>query len=219
MPAIHNIIFDLGNVLLDLEYARARRAFQELAGEAWDFARGAAEAGPIFDLYLKGHVGEAEFFNQLRDQAPRPVEVDDLRRAWNSMLGQLPPHRLEMLAGLRERYRLFLLSNTNYTHVQQFGHLLEEELGLTREEFEAHFEKVYYSCEIGLRKPDVAVYRFVLADAGLDAEDTLLIDDLPANIEGARQVGLQVFQHDPQAEIAEVLPKWLRENRGSSTDR
>jgi len=211
MAAIHNIIFDLGNVLLDLEYARARQAFQELAGEEWDFARGAAEAGPAFDLYLKGHVGEAEFFNQLRDQAPRPVEVDDLRRAWNSMLGQLPPHRLEMLARLRERYRLFLLSNTNYTHVQQLGRLLEEELGLTREEFEAHFEKAYYSCEIGLRKPETAVYRFVLADAGIASETTLLVDDLAANIEGAQGVGMQVFLHDPNTEIAEVLPKWLQE--------
>lgn len=212
MPAIHNLIFDLGNVLLDLDYARARRSFKALAGEEWDFGRGAAEAGPLFDLFLKGHIGEAEFFQQLRNRAPRPVGIDELRRAWNSMLGELPPPRLALLTKLREHYRLFLLSNTNYTHLQELDSLLKAQLGLSREAFEAYFERVYYSCEIGLRKPDVSAYRFVLADAGLDAADTLLIDDLPANIEGARQVGMQAFLHDPKMEIVEVLPAWLRKN-------
>ena len=216
MAAIHNIIFDLGNVLLDLNYARARCSFQDLAGEEWDFGRGAAEAGPLFDLFLKGHIGEAEFFRQLRSRAPRSVGVDDLRRAWNSMLGELPPQRLALLTKLREHYRLFLLSNTNYTHLQALDGLLKAQLDLDREAFEAYFEQVYYSCEIGLRKPEVGVYRFVLADAGLDAADTLLIDDLPANIEGGRRVGLQVFLHAPETEIADVLPTWLRGTQRTS---
>ena len=213
MAVIKNIIFDLGNVLLDLDYGRVRRSFQRLFGAEWDFERGAADAGPHFDKYQRGHISEVEFFGKLKESAPGPVAVEQLKEAWNGMLSAINPVRLDMLKRLGGSYRLYLLSNTNHTHLRQFDQLLKEQLNISRQEFEGLFDRVYYSCEIGMRKPDPEVYAFVLEDACLKPEETLLIDDLQANIEGAEMAGMLSFLHDPVNEIASFLPAWLDRQR------
>jgi FMN phosphatase YigB (HAD superfamily) len=205
MKKIKNIFFDLGNVLLDLDYQRARRQFRELLGETWDFEEGVMEANELFAAFQTGRIKEEDFFAALQKLAPRPVEKEDLMAAWNSMLDQLPWQRFAMLRRLKNKYRLFLISNTNPTHLRHFNRLLRKENGLGLKDFQTLFAKTYYSFEMGMGKPDPEVYRYIIRDSGIRPEETLFIDDLEANVRAAEAAGMKGYLHDPKKEIAEVL--------------
>ena len=122
------------------------------------------------------------------------------------MLLQIPVHRFTMLRRLKEKYNVFLLSNTNETHINWVDGYLRTVYNFTIEDFDArYFHKSYYSHLINLRKPNTNIYDYVLQDAGLKAEETLFIDDNFHNIEGAKKVGLQTYLHPIGFEIADVL--------------
>jgi putative hydrolase of the HAD superfamily len=104
------------------------------------------------------------------------------------MLLDFPAERVELLNRLKNKYRLFLFSNTNAIHLQAFHRSYQDVYGTTMDEL---FEKAYYSHRINLRKPDVEAYRYVVKDGRMDAAETLFIDDALVNVEGARLAGLQ----------------------------
>ena len=127
------------------------------------------------------------------------------------MLLGLPAHRLALLTELRQAgYGVYLLSNTNQTHLNWVREYLQREYDCT--DFDTrYFDRVYYSHLLHRRKPDVATYTHVLQDAGIRAEDTLFIDDNAANVEGARAAGLQAHHHADGRDVEEVVQEWRRE--------
>ncbi len=209
MTNIQNIIFDLGNVLLDLDYPLAEKRFKALFGDDWNFRDGIAEANELFDAYQRGKIDEPTFFAALRADAPREVTAGQLLEAWNSVLGELPMRRLELLDAYRQRYRLYLLSNTNFTHMRRFDRLLQESHGITLDDFRKRFHGVYLSYELGMRKPDKAIYEYLLKDTGVRPEASLFIDDLEENITAAESVGIRGYRHDPRQEIGDILVEML----------
>jgi len=108
---------------------------------------------------------------------------------WNAMLGRIPPERIALLQALRARYRLLLLSNTNAIHVPAFERIIAEHNGIA--DFRALFDGAYYSCEIGLRKPDAEAFHHVLGRHGADPARTLFVDDSIQHVVGARAAGLR----------------------------
>lgn len=206
MKKIKHIFFDLGNVLLDLDYPRVRRQFQELLGEDWDFEKGVMEANELFAAFQSGRMGEEAFFKELQQRAPRKVATEDLITAWNSMLDQLPWQRFVMLRRLKNTYQLFLVSNTNPTHLRHFNRLLREETSLGLKDFESLFAKTYYSFKMGMGKPAPEVYKYIIEDSGVTPGQSLFVDDLEANVRAAEEAGMKGYLHNPETEIAEVLP-------------
>ena len=125
------------------------------------------------------------------------------------MLLQISPHRFEMLKTLKAKgYRLFVLSNTNVTHLEWvFNYCL---VAHQVDDFDAFFEKAYYSHLVGMRKPDAEIYEFVLSDANLKAAETLFIDDNGDNIASAKALGIQVIHHLIGAEVADIFKEVLK---------
>ena len=195
MKKIKNIIFDLGNVLIDLDIQRTWQSFKHLLGE--DFEKNLSKISPdkdIFIAYEIGAISEEEFFETLRKATDAPVSVRSLKEAWNAMLLHMPLARLEMLAELKKNYNVYLLSNTNHTHLEFVHGYLKTIHGIT--DFETRFfHKPYYSHLINLRKPNTDIYEFILKDAGLVPEETLFFDDMPANIEAAKKLNLRAILH------------------------
>ncbi|MCZ8285071.1 MAG: HAD-IA family hydrolase, partial [Bacteroidia bacterium] len=129
---------------------------------------------------------------------------DDLMlEAWNAMLLDFPLHRLELLKALKSKYRLFLLSNTNETHVREFEASLLNSQGY--QNLEPFFEKVYYSCRMGMRKPDTEIFDYVLKENKLVPEETLFIDDTIHHIEGALKTGIQAHLLPKGKEAEELI--------------
>ena len=100
---------------------------------------------------------------------------------------------------------MFVLSNTNGIHIEGFNEILEAATGYANLQAIGAFDKVYYSYEVGLRKPDADIFSYVLQDAGLDPAHTLFMDDGPVNLAGAQSVGLQTQLITPEYTIMDLF--------------
>lgn len=195
---IQNIIFDLGGVVIHLDTARTFKAFAQLGDITPDQAELLYNKDPMFLSYERGGVTPAEFMEGVRHMLGRQqLSDEEVTEAWNSMLLHFPPENIELLRSLKQKgqYRLFMLSNTNVIHIEEVHRRLEKASG--EPDFTNFFDKVYYSQEIGARKPDPEAYQVILDDWGLEPEETLFIDDNKANIRGAAALGIQTI-HFPQ---------------------
>ncbi|MCG9911633.1 MAG: HAD family phosphatase [Flavobacteriales bacterium] len=187
MNTIRNIIFDLGGVLLPVDYQVVIRAFEELgvSDAAQMYSQQAQQ--PLFDQLERGEISGGEFLFELKKKMPSVSETDILK-AWNAILGQFPSNRLELLLKVKQQYRIYLLSNTNEIHIRQFLADLKYNNGV--EDFTSFFEEVYYSNETGFRKPEKEIFDLVLLDNNLNASETLFIEDTEHNVRGAVQAGI-----------------------------
>jgi glucose-1-phosphatase len=204
---VKNIVFDLGNVIIDLDIERTWMQLKHWLGDDYELAlKNIRPNDDIFIQFEVGKISEDEFFETLRSATEGPLSIRQLKEAWNGMLLQIPPQRFEMLARLKENYNVYLLSNTNKTHVDWVDGYLRTVYGFTIQDFDArYFHKSYYSHLIHLRKPNENIYEYVLQDANLIASETLFIDDNVQNIEGAKRVGLQTILHPIGDEIVETM--------------
>ncbi len=185
---IKNIIFDLGGVLLNIDYHAAIRRFKALGMEHFDALYNQASQTDLFDRFDRGEVSPAGFRQALRDLSGLPLTDGDIDAAWNAMLLDFPASRLELLEKAGRHYRLFLLSNTNAIHYPVYLSYMRSRFGL--DGLGHVFEKEYLSYRIGMRKPEHRVYECILKENGLKAQQTLFIDDSIQHVEGARQAGL-----------------------------
>lgn len=204
---IKNLIFDFGNILIDLDIERTFISLRHFVGD--DYAQKLQTAYPNGDVFIDfeiGKISENTFLETLRSIAHTPLSIRQVKEAWNAMLLTIKPERFEMLLHLRTKYRVFLLSNTNETHLDFVDGYLRTVYGFDIAHFDkTYFDKAYYSHIIGLRKPNDDIFEFVLQDASLIASESLFIDDVAANTEGAKRVGMKVYQHRIGDEITQVL--------------
>ena len=201
MLPVKNIIFDLGGVLLNLDFVGSRNAFIKLGVPQIDDLFRTTDEDTFWKQYETGRLNDQQFVAAARQLALTGTSDDDIILAWNSMLLDFPKERVDFLDGLKSKYRLFLFSNTNSIHLQSFHKSFREVYG---REMESLFEKAWYSHVINRRKPDVEAFRFVVDDHGLDAGETLFIDDSLPNVEGARKAGLQAKHLESGMSILEL---------------
>ncbi|MGK7393839.1 MAG: HAD family hydrolase [Candidatus Cyclobacteriaceae bacterium M3_2C_046] len=189
-PNIKTIIFDLGGVILNIDPLRTLQAFAQLVHQSPTQVQELIHKDRAILLeYEVGHIDDQEFIQRLHSSTGYQISHDDFIRAWNQVLIAIPPDRIELLKQLRHRYQLIMLSNTNHLHKIRFHQILQQTTGY--QNFDQLFHKVYLSHEIHLRKPDPAIYQYVLDKNQLEPAQTLMLDDLPENLEGAQSVGIK----------------------------
>ncbi|MBL0055162.1 MAG: HAD family phosphatase [Chitinophagaceae bacterium] len=189
MTPVKNIIFDLGGVLLDIDYQKTTRAFIDLGVIDFDAMFNQFHSDELFARLETGKIPESEFFERVSRTIPGTVDAGQIETAWNAMLLDFRVDSLAFLKKAAARYQLYLLSNTNSIHLRRFQQIFTRDTG--EPALDAYFRKAWYSHRIGLRKPEEEVYRFALQDAGIRAEETLFIDDSINNIEAAAGLGIQ----------------------------
>lgn len=188
MTSIKNIIFDLGGVIINLDPDRTKQSFRELGVENFDSIYSFSQQSGLFDRFDKGEIENGEFRDEIRKHIPRSVTDQEIDSAWNAMLLDVPREKIELLKQLKPNYRTFLLSNTNRIHVKCFSAELMRVHGSP--DFSTWMERCYYSCDIGMRKPDAEIFEFVLQQNNLKRDETLFIDDSPQHITGAGKCGI-----------------------------
>ncbi|NIG52502.1 HAD family phosphatase [Chitinophaga sp. Cy-1792] len=203
MQGIKNIIFDLGGVILNLDYKKTNDAFTALGVENFHELYGQFKGSDLFNGLETGHVSTAEFLATMHKYLPENITDAQIIDAWNAMLLDFPVARLQLLQQLRQQYNLFLLSNTNAIHLDAFNKILMESRGIPS--LGAFFDKTYYSHLMGCRKPDRESYEMVLEENGLIAGETVFIDDTLPNIDGAKAIGLQTIHLQAPKTILEIF--------------
>jgi len=206
---IKNIVFDFGNVLIDLDMLATEKAFVQLFSK-----KGAlmVKGSGILEEFEIGAITEATFLEGLSHYLISDTSTKvDIKKAWNAMLLTIPTDRLELLLDLKSKYRIFLLSNTNETHLSYIYDYLDKDLDITDWDTK-YFDKTYYSHKMGLRKPHSEIFRQVLDEQKLKAEETLFVDDNRENIATARRIGLKTILHNHNIiPLKEILDKTISE--------
>lgn len=192
MAKIKNIVFDLGGVLVDLDRDRAVRRFEEIGVADAEQLIDAYEQKGIFLEVENGTIGIDEFCRKLSEHTGKVLPFDDIKRAWLGFVVDVPQYKLDYLSELRKHYKIYLLSNTNpiiqekWARTNQFtpaGHPIND-----------YFDKMYTSYEVGVTKPDPAIFEFMVKDAPLVPAETLFVDDGKSNIDVALGMGFQTYQ-------------------------
>ena len=208
IPAnIKNIIFDFGAVIYDIDADQTVQAFKNLKITEFDsfhnFLTSHTNESLFIDIEI-GKISPSQFRDVIRSWSNFTLSDSAIDYAWNAMLVGYVKERLDLLCELKTKYRTFLLSNTNRIHWDYFTNELHE-FGYSG--LHELFEKDYYSHNLGLRKPDIEIFKYVLADSNLKADETLFLDDNLKNIEGAKMAGIPSIQVTKEFDILTIFGK------------
>ena len=199
MTDTKNIIFDLGGVLLDIDFQKTIDAFKKLGIENFEEMFSQINADELFEKLETGSITEADFYSAIKSRTKTNISNAEIDGAWNALILKFRTESLQYLETLSKSYKLFLLSNTNIIHLQYFKQLFTEQTG--KPLLDAYFIKAWYSNEVGLRKPGSEIFEFVLQEEKLIAGETLFIDDTLINIETAKKLGFKTHHLLPTQKI------------------
>ena len=203
MHVPENIIFDLGGVLLNIDYSKTESAFNDLGFGQFKEMYNQYSANPLFEHLETGRVSNENFYEELIKMSQGTINRNQINQAWNAMLLDFRKQSLAFLKELGKNHRLFLLSNTNAIHHEAFMKIYASEMGGSS--FDSYFIKAYYSHLLGLRKPDKDIFEFIMKDSNLNPQQTLFIDDSYNNIETARDLGFLTHLLQPGEKIENLL--------------
>ena len=201
MQHIKNIIFDLGGVILNIDFKKTEEAFRQLGLDNFSDHISQFHITDFFRQYETGKIDDDAFVAGIANLMEKPAESKRIIEAWNALLLDFPPERIELLKRLKKKYRLFLLSNTNSIHLKEFNQRLHDQYGVYLEDL---FEKTYYSHTAKLRKPEGAIYEMVLNENKLVPEETLFVDDTAANFPEAERLGIKIHHLKPGTSITGI---------------
>lgn len=196
---INTIIFDFGDIFVNLEKETAVNEFKKLGLDGPN-----EDLVAMNDLFERGKITELQFIEGFQKYIPE-ADILDIRKAWNSVIGEFPLYRLEFLQMLSTKYRLFLLTNTDAIHISRFEHMA----GISFfSDFYQCFEKVYYSFEMGMRKPEPEIFNYILKKHDLSPKRTLFVDDKKENTDAAAALGIQVWNLNVgQEDVVDLFEK------------
>ena len=157
---IKNIIFDLGGVLINLNYQLTRIAFENLGVQDFDAFYTQHKANPLFENLEVGAIEPETFYEALRKATGLTLSNAQLENAWNAMLLDFPADRLQWLDQIKNKYNIYLFSNTNAIHYKAFTTIYAQTAPLIglNPNFNHFFIEAHYSHTLGQRKPDVAAF-------------------------------------------------------------
>ena len=198
---IKNILFDLGGVILNIDYLLTINEFNKLGVKNSEEIFSQFKQASFANDFETGKITENEFYQEIIKVSGVNFDFFQFKKAWNAMLLDLPERRIFLLKKLAEKYRLFLFSNTNQTHYKQFITLVESD-------FNTIFEKTYYSHTFGKRKPDPDSFFTILNENGLKPNETLFVDDSIQHIASAIKIGISTL-HLTESDVLTEFKEWV----------
>ena len=202
---ISHIIFDFGNVLIELHQQKCIDKLVEHCGylsenELYrDFL-------DIFISYETGKISDEHIIWRFQQRNPN-LNPNEFVKAWNSMLGDIHVDTLSMLEVLSKKYTLSILSNINPFHARHIDYHIRKEHSL--HSFFDYFQYVFYSHQVKMRKPDLALYNHVQKTLEVEASKILFIDDMVENVEAAISCGWNAVQHMPNDKIYSKIEDYI----------
>jgi|TARA_B110000879_G_scaffold201285_1_gene276233 HAD superfamily hydrolase (TIGR01509 family) len=202
MKKCKTIIFDLGAVILNINYENTIDEFTKLGVKNAETFYSKKVQTELFNKIETGKISNNEFLKALQKET-KNAKIKQVKIAWNAMLLDLPKERLQLIKKLKNNHTIYLLSNTNSIHINAF----KEELGNKKWlEFCELFDKMYLSHELGLRKPDAKIFEYILNEQKLKAEDVFFIDDSPQHIASAKKLGINCHHLLDNEDITFLFP-------------
>ena len=196
-PLIKAVLFDLGNVLLNYDAAKAAKQFSKNCGvpllKVWEHFF----ISPTEKAYTRGEITSKQFYEFAKAAFRISLDYKTFRHYWNDIFWENEGMEV-ILVSLKKNYPLYLISNTNEMH---FEHIKKNFKTLR------HFKKTFPSHEVGFRKPQPEIYQTVLEEIRFRPEETVFIDDVPKFVRGAKDVGMHAIRFRNKEQLTQDLRK------------
>ncbi len=189
---IKNIIFDLGVVLLDLDFQKSAHAFKKLGFIGFENYYSKNHALHFFHAFETGHVSDKYFINEIITQNRLKATPDQIIKAWNEIIVGFPVEKVKFIHEVSKHYNIYMLSNTNIIHARKYERQFMDISGFSLNKY---FKKIYYSHEIGLRKPDPEAFKIIFKENTIKPDQTLFIDDIEENLLPAKHLGMFTYHY------------------------
>ena len=199
---IKNIVFDLGGVLVDLDFKAAINGLQKAGFVNVKEQLQSFDREGIFQKFELGEMTAEEFRTAIRENSTVTLTDEEIDALWNAMLLEIPREKLELILDLRGKYMVYLLSNTNSIH---WDYVCKNAFNYRGFRVKDYFEETFLSYEMHLAKPDKTIFEKVLQDANLLPEETLFIDDSEANCKAAEEVGIHAHHYHIGDDLSKVF--------------
>lgn len=203
---IDALLFDLGGVLVKIDFDRVLQRWAELAGVGFSQVKSRFDHGEAYQRHERGEIDAAAYFQSLRTALGIRLSDEDFADGWARVFGPEIEETVALLPRLAERVPLHLFSNTNVTHQRYWSVRYAQAL--------QPIERRFVSCEMGMRKPERASFEHVARALGVPPGRILFLDDTEANIEGAKAAGVPTVWVRSPADVAEAVAPWLVETPG-----
>jgi len=202
---IRALLFDLGGVLIDIDWDRAFAHWATHAGADARELRQRFSFDPHYERHERGEIDARAYYESLRQSLGIDVPHDVFDTGWKAIFPGVVEPTIGLLRELHGRVPLYLFSNTNLAHreawASEFAYALEP------------FDRMFTSCEIGARKPEPAAFRHVANEIGMPLEAILFFDDTEENVRGARAVGMPAVHVRGPEDVRRAVAPWLPASR------
>lgn len=195
------VIFDFGNVIINIEFQRIYQTFAKFTSKPVTYIEKRITEDQIFRRYESGQFTDEEFREVIRQTLGFPLSDHEVDTAWNAILLDIPTDRIDLIHNIRQKYPVYLLSNTNNIHISASNNYLKKVHGIKN--LDILFDKLYLSYEMGMWKPDAEIYHEVLRSNKLQPNEVIFFDDNQHNIESAKAIGMQTILVEPPTSIVE----------------
>ena len=204
LQGVDAIIFDFGNVLIDLDYPRVIREFSAVAQKNEGEIEELVVTAPILQRFERGMSTPEEFRKVINEWLGTKLPDDQFDAIWNSMLDHIPKQRMGKVLQIGKRFDTYILSNSNIIHELAFEEMVME--ATRRASIRDFVKEVYFSHELGMRKPNLDIYRHVIEDLNNYPSRMLFLDDRLDNVEAAKIAGMKAVQiFDPDTQLNSIF--------------
>ena len=201
MNNIDTLILDFGGVIINLDYSKPVDEFKKLGISDSKKLYSKEEQTSLFDSLECGQISDEKFLNEIRKKS-NTNDLELIKKAWNSILLNIPEERVHLLKKLSLKYKIYLLSNTNSIHLNEIISAYGEKKWRN---FISIFNEVYFSNQIGMRKPNEDVFFYLIKKNKLDVSKTLFIDDSPQHIKTAKKIGFKTYHLTDKEDIVSLF--------------
>lgn len=210
MREIKNLIFDLGEVIINIDTAAVKKhMLQKGVGNVDELHLKLIEQGTYHKLET-GQISVDQFRASIKEVIDIELNDQDIDHAWNAMILDIPRERIKFMTRLKSKYKLYLLSNTNHIHWKYYDQYFQDTFDYPS--INTFFTRCWYSYLMGVRKPDPEIFRIALDEGQLIPEETVFIDDLEENVEAAATLGIIPAHLPPEKEFMELFDEELNLN-------
>ena len=194
---VEAIVFDLGGVILEIDFGRVFAAWAQQAGVATELIRSRFSLDAAYGRHERGEITAQQYFASLRESLGLALSDAQFESGWNEMVRGEIPGVAALITQAAQRFPLYVFSNTNAMHYAHWGpshaRLLQS------------FRHLFLSYQMGLRKPEAAAFGHIAAQIGVPLANILFFDDTPENVEAARTLGMQAVQVNGIGDVQRTL--------------
>ncbi|MDO4779630.1 MAG: HAD family phosphatase [Bacteroides sp.] len=190
LEKIRNIVFDYGGVIVDLDRDKVAAQLYDLGIKNIEEVLSSYHQKGVFDLLERGVISSEQFRDEIRYLSGTVATNEHIDNIWKSFLVGIDRKKLEIICRLKQTHNVYLLSNTNPIH---WEYSCNELLVCDDARVDDMFTHTYRSYMIGLAKPDIKVYEYMVSHSGMVPSETLFIDDSMLNCEVAEKLGINSF--------------------------